>query len=331
MKTIKSAVMCIRFKTIQKLVAASNHSLRFDKASKVRLREGAKKGDGYSFTILKKSNDAGRHTFEEARDVRAAYAAQKVRFDVKKDNGDLGAHLIVCVSKEWIAEAGSIHDRQNPRNQAVFQQAVSWSEATFGKGATYNARMDMDEKGGGVVDLFIAPVRIDGRSKKPRISMNKALEEVRKRHGRRKSYQAVQDSWAEWCQAHLSPVIERGTSKIKTKAENLSPDDFEEACSIKQAELNAEMEEAARNAREYEDMAAESLAELNAELAHVRSLREVLENTLAQVKRIWAGLLRFGLNVQERVVAETAAGEIAQVEHLLQAPTEEENDRAPHP
>ena len=326
MKTIKSAVMCIRFKTIQKLVAASNHSLRLDKASKVRLREGAKKGDGYSFTILKKSDDAGRHTFAEARDVKAAYAAQKVRFDVKTDNGDLGAHLIVCVSKEWIAETGSIHDRQNPRNQAVFQQAVSWSEATFGKGATYNARMDMDEKGGGVVDLFI-----DGRSKKPRISMNKALEEVRKRHGRRKSYQAVQDSWAEWCQAHLSPVIERGTSKIKTKAENLSPDDFEEACNIKQAELNAEMEESARNAREYEDMAAESLAELNAELAHVRSIRAMLENSLAQVKRIWATLLQFGLNLQERVVAETAADEIAQAEQLLLAPPEDENDRAPHP
>lgn len=331
MKTIRSAVMCIRFKTIQKLAAASNHSLRLDRASKVRLREGAQKGAGYSYTILKNNAAAGRLALAEARDVKAAYAAQKARFNVKKDDGDLGAHLIVCVSKEWIAETGSIHDQQNPRNQAVFRQAVLWAEATFGKGSTYNARMDMDENGGGAVDLFIAPVRIDGRSRKPRISMNKALEEVRERHGRRKSYQALQDSWSEWCQAHLSPVIERGTSKIVTKAENLSVDDFKEACSTRQAQLVAGMEDAMRNAREYETMAAGRLAALNDELGRVRYLRAILETSLAQVRRVWAKLLRLGLTVQERVVGESVERELTRVEDRLLAPSGEDDDRTPHP
>src|SRR5690606_31059828 len=143
--------------------------------------------------------------------------------------------LILSVPAVWLAETGSIHSSSNPRNRSAFQNGVLWAEQAFGKDSVYHARMDFDEKGGGVIDVFVAPVRIDGRSKKPRISRHKALKEIQERRGRRMSYMALQDDWAEWCQLHLDPQILRGRPKVETRAEHLSVEEYYEARRIAQA------------------------------------------------------------------------------------------------
>ena len=84
---------------------------------------------------------------------------------------------LCVVSPEWVQQAGDLHDRANPRYIALFDQAKAWAESWAGKGAVFGVRLDLDEKGGAVVDLMIAPVR-DSRSK-PVISTQKPLTELK--------------------------------------------------------------------------------------------------------------------------------------------------------
>lgn len=60
----------------------------------------------------------------------------------------------------------------------LFDQARKWAEEKFGPGSVIASRMDLDEKGGGVVDVFVVPiheVRQRGKTKN-QISVNKAYE-----------------------------------------------------------------------------------------------------------------------------------------------------------
>ena len=84
---------------------------------------------------------------------------------------------LCVVSPEWVQQAGDLHDRDNPRNIALFEQAKAWAESWAGKGAVFGVRLDLDEKGGAVVDLMIAPVR-ESRGK-PIISTQKPLNELK--------------------------------------------------------------------------------------------------------------------------------------------------------
>lgn len=75
-----------------------------------------------------------------------------------------------------------------------------------------SARLDLDEKGAGVVDLILAPV---ATSKKGTLylSISPVLRELQLRYGGRKSFSALQDSWAEFVHEHLDPAISRGKEK----------------------------------------------------------------------------------------------------------------------
>jgi hypothetical protein len=82
---------------------------------------------------------------------------------------------LCVVSPEWVKAVGDLHDPDNPRNRALFDQAKAWAESWAGKGAVFGARLDLDEAGGAVVDLMISPVRTSRG--KPVISTQKALVE----------------------------------------------------------------------------------------------------------------------------------------------------------
>jgi hypothetical protein len=88
----------------------------------------------------------------------------------------------------------------------------------------FGARLDLDEKGGAVVDLMIAPVR-DSRGK-PVISTQKALTELKGAAGERNEYAALQTSWADWCRDTLDTEIVRGTRKEITARQHMSPETY---------------------------------------------------------------------------------------------------------
>lgn len=121
-------------------------------------------------------------------------------------------------------KAGALHDPDNPHNRQLFDQAKAWAESWAGKGAVFASRLDLDEKGGAVVDLMIAPVR-ESRGK-PVISTNKAMGEVKALTDERNEYSALQTSWADWCRDTLDPEIVRGTRKEITRRQHLSPETY---------------------------------------------------------------------------------------------------------
>ena len=76
----------------------------------------------------------------------------------------ISLHLLFGVSAEWIQETGGIHDGRNSRVLKLFEEVKTFSEKHIG--GVYAIRMDLDERGGGVVDVFAAPVHM--RSGRPR-------------------------------------------------------------------------------------------------------------------------------------------------------------------
>ena len=143
-------------------------------------------------------------------------------------NANMALHLLVGVSPEWVEEAGRLHDSENPRNVDLFEHAIEWAR---GAGlAPYAARLDLDEKGGGEVDLFCAPIRQQGRrnSRRNFVAVTQALNEIGSKHKQYRSYSGLQDSWHQYAVRHLSSELERGEPKAETKREHLSPERYGE-------------------------------------------------------------------------------------------------------
>ena len=136
----------------------------------------------------------------------------------------IGLHLLVGVSPEWIEAEGGLHDPKNPRNKMLVRAATRW--ATEELGGTFAARMDLNEDGGAVVDVFLSPTR-EGKNKRKWISTNKSLKELQHKYpGERTSYGALQSSWTAFAAEHLDQAIIRGTIKKDTRKENLSPEEY---------------------------------------------------------------------------------------------------------
>ena len=210
----KAAIRINKIKSVAQLRGATLHAERSDEISLARVREHAIPGEGLAWSKA-----------ENARDYLAAFKAHKLELGAgERKNAPLAMQALCVVSPEWVQEAGDLHDRANPRNIALFDQARAWAESWAGKGAVFGARLDLDEKGGAVVDLMIAPVR-DSRAK-PVISTQKALVELKATTSERNEYAALQTSWAEWCREHLDQSITRGLRRELTAREHLSPETY---------------------------------------------------------------------------------------------------------
>ncbi|WP_299848008.1 hypothetical protein [uncultured Paracoccus sp.] len=211
----KAAIRVNKISTIAQLRGASLHAERHDETGKARVREGAEAGFGLAWSKAE-GND---------RDYLAAFKAHKAELGAgERKNAPLCLQAICVISPEWVEQAGDLHDAGNPRNRQLFDQAKAWAESWGGAGSVTATRLDLDEKGGAVVDVLVAPVR-DSRGK-PVISTNKALRELKEATGERNEYAALQTSWAEWCQAHLDREIVRGTRKELTQRQHLSPETY---------------------------------------------------------------------------------------------------------
>jgi hypothetical protein len=210
----KAAVRVNKMRALAQLRGATLHAQRHDETGQLRVREGAVAGTGLAWSKA-----------ENPRDYLAAFRAHKAELHAGERKGAPLALQVLCVvSPEWVQTTGGLHDPDNPRNRQLFDQARAWAEGWAGKGAVFASRLDLDEKGGAVVDLLVAPVR-ESRGK-PVISTQKALTELKAQAGERNEYSALQTSWADWCRAHLDQSIVRGTRREVTAREHLSPETY---------------------------------------------------------------------------------------------------------
>jgi hypothetical protein len=219
-KPIFAAIRCKRLRSIAMIVAAEKHARREDQSCERRLAEGK-----YMFA----GRTADNLAWSPAGDPLAVYDAFKQR---KKEAGAserkgsaLGLHLLAVISPELIKESGDLHDPDNPVNQRIFEQAKVWAEQEFGAGSLIHARMDMDEKGGGVVDLVVVPVHqqtIRGKTKNI-ISTRKALADISERWGDYRSFSAMQNSFADFARKNIDERIVRGVPKEISDAMHYEP------------------------------------------------------------------------------------------------------------
>lgn len=157
--------------------------------------------------------------------------------------GGYGLHVMVAVSREWVEATGSLHHPRNPRNKMLIEAALAWVRSWAGPESVYAVRLDLDETGGGNVDVFVAPIRIDGRSGRPTVSHSKPLTEIRLRRGQRMSFVALQDDWADYCKANLDPDIQRGVPKKETRIQHLEVEEFKAAGSEAKHRLRERLRE----------------------------------------------------------------------------------------
>ena len=115
---------------------------------------------------------------------------------------------------------------KNPRNLQLMKAAAEWVETWAGDNSLINVRLDLDEVGGGVVDLIVAPTR-ESRGK-PVISTSKALKELMEKHGDKREYSSLQTDWAAYAKEHLDQRIQRGKPVAETEREHVNADIFKE-------------------------------------------------------------------------------------------------------
>ena len=168
--------------------------------------------------------------------IKAAYKRHKEQQGAAEKRGVKPVmHVVVGVSPEWLGDG--VHDPASPRVRRLLKSAVQWANAELG--GVFSARYDLDEKGGGVVDVFAAPVREyavgRGRTMRRMVAPSKALRELGQRRGRKISYSAMQTSWTEWANRELGDGrvrFQRGRPKAETRAEHLSPEDYQRSLDI---------------------------------------------------------------------------------------------------
>lgn len=221
-----AAVRVQKIMGLRGMQSIENHGRRLDPASAARV-DPSKSKDNLAWSCA-----------DDDLAVVDAFKRRKADTGAKEYRGSpLGLHVLCVVSPEWLQAAGDLHDPGNDRNRALFQAARDWGDQTFGPGAVVAARMDMDEAGGGVVDLVIVPVHeVKQRGKvKSQISVNKAYESA---FGGGRVFSKMQDSWAGFAQEHLDSAIERGRSKALTGREHVHADIYRPM--IQEAEKQAE-------------------------------------------------------------------------------------------
>jgi len=221
-----AAVRVQKIMGLRGMQSIESHGRRLDPASAARV-DPSKTADNLAWSCA-----------DDDLAVVDAFRHRKAETGAKEYRGSpLGLHVLCVVSPEWIAAAGDPHDPGNDRNKMLFQAARDWGDQTFGPGAVVAARMDMDEAGGGVVDLVIVPVaEVKQRGKvKNQISVNKAYEAA---FGGGRVFSKMQDSWAGFAKAHLDSEIQRGRSKALTGREHVHADIYRPM--IQEAEKQAE-------------------------------------------------------------------------------------------
>lgn len=256
--------------SVQYLTAQTRHARREDRTSQERLRPGAVPGEALAWSI-----DGGPRP-----DYVASFKAfKKAKGASERVGAKLGVHILAGVSPEWVREAGDLHDPNNPRNGELLRAAIAWAN-TWSNGGCYAARIDLDETGGAVVDLLIAPTaeqRHKSGKSKLTVSVNKALEALSMQHTGKRSrqYSALNTSWAEFASLNLDPRLRRGNAKEQTGIEHVEPDRYRA--------MMAEAEAAREAARKAEAEAKEATRRADAEAARLIATLDALEGLAEEI------------------------------------------------
>lgn len=267
-------------KSVQYLTAQTRHALREDKTSQERLRDGATPGTQIHLRPEDPSPDY----------VASFKALKKAKEAAERKGAKLGVHIMCGVSPEWLAEGGDIHDPENPRQRQLLDAAVAWAN-TWSNDGVFDARIDLDETGSAVVDLFVAPTaeqkHKSGKSKLT-VSVNKALEALSVQHEGKKSrqYSALNTSWAEFAQANLDPRLQRGKPKSETGKEHIPPDRYREM-----------MERATKAEAEAERLKAEAQELRDGQAAAVeQAVKDATEASVEAIVGIVTGDVKFDVS-----------------------------------
>lgn len=221
-----AAVRVQKINGLRGMQSIENHGRRLDDASAARV------------DLSRTKDNLAWSCADDPLGVVDAFKHRKAETSAKEYRGSpLGLHVLCVVSPEWCSAAGDLHDPGNDRNKRLFDAARAWGDKTFGPGAVVAARMDMDEAGGGVVDLVVVPVHeVKQRGKvKNQISVNKAYEAA---FGGGRVFSKMQDSWAGFAKAHLDSAIERGKPKAETGRDHVHADIYRPI--VQEAERQAE-------------------------------------------------------------------------------------------
>jgi len=240
-KKIFSAVRCMNIKSYQQLVSLQQHAKRLDENSKKRVDFNRTKDNLYYSQYC-----------EDATNLTQCHKNfKKFTGAVERKNSSLGLHFLAVISPEFISEMGDIHDPKNPRNVEIFNKSQEWIKQEFGEESLISARLDLDEKGCGVVDLFVVPTK-EIKTKhtcKKTISTRSALKDIQHKYNRKKSFEALQDSFSLFCKNNIDERINRGISKEISQREHVHADIYrEEITNIKRRikntkELNKKLTE----------------------------------------------------------------------------------------
>ena len=253
-------------------------------------------------------------------DYVEAFRAHKREFGAGERKGaGLAIEFKAVVSPEWLAEGGADpRDPNNPRVRQLVAEAQAWAESWGGGGSVWAVRYDTDEKGAGVVDLFMSPVRDQAHKSgkaKAVISCRKAKAELLEAEQAfdpdlRTSGAAMQSSWARWCQQKLDARIERGASKEITGREHVHAEVYAAEAEKAKAEAARIVAEAHAEAQRATERANEASAALLARLGPLQAAVEALEAWEADKARdAW-----WDMTPKERVAAQKALVEAARHE-----------------
>ena len=303
--TLFASVRFQRLSHLRVIEAAAVHANRMDATSKMRLRDGADSSLNLFYNPWTVAQSDDQH---KRFDYVADFKRMKEKLNARERGGTAPAsHLICQVSPEWFVETGDLHDPNNSRNRLLFAAATEWARLMFGQDSVLSARMDLDEKGGGNVDVFVAPIA--KKLKRPFLSVSPRLEELRKQYHRKKTFEALQDSWAEFVQAKLDDRIQRGKMKEGIGDDRLTPENHGAREENKKAA--AAIEKAAA-AIENEKLA---LAKSRAELKAQRQRMAAQEIKAAKLARMAANL------AARRLAEKVAVGraEVAAAQEALAA------------
>ena len=282
-----SCIRASRIKGLSQLKQIEAHGRRIDEASQKRVDP--------TRTELNFATTGG--LTEDPLALVDAFKALKSKIGAVEGGGksSIGLHLLAIVSPEWLSETGGDpRDRHNPRVREFQVQAQKWAIDTFGSDAFLGSRLDFDEAGAGVMDLFIVPTTMlkggRGRSEKRTISVNSALKPIQHKYKKLNSFAGLQDSWAEHAQAKLDQRIERGTPKLISQRDHVYADVFREAAEdIKGQKVAVEASLASATAKEAEAEtdranAARTAAQAAVGLAKVAEKARRLERDQAKVQ-----------------------------------------------
>lgn len=266
-----AAIRVQKIKSMSTIRAAEAHGRRLDEASSRRVDA--------SRTALNLA--ASQYSPDDPLAVEAAYRGfKKATGAVEGKGAAIMAHMIAVISPEVLAETGDPRDPNNPKVRALFEQAQAWARSEFGDESLVASRLDVDEAGAGVVDLFVCPTAMQagGRGRKPKltISVKSGLEAVAAKNGNKRSYSAIQDSWGEWASQHIDRRLKRGKPKRETMLQHVHADILREEYE-KLDHLKAELNEREKALKREEFRLSEDrkkVAELRGQLSQRRENEE---------------------------------------------------------